>query len=155
MRIPGGERRPPRVRAVAIMLWWACAGAACAAAPRAGAQDIPGTPPRGWSIPEDSVEALFGRENLVIEHPRTSGPYPANLVMLRFRAGATPAHRARAVAAVRGTLVGGNGVYYFILVEARCADRPVWCAIDVLEPLPQVEEAHPYLYGTAPAASGR
>ncbi|HYW10656.1 MAG TPA: hypothetical protein VE871_01835 [Longimicrobium sp.] len=37
-------------------------------------------------------------------------------------------------------------------MEARCADRPVWCAIDILEPLPQVEEAHPYLYGgTAPA----
>ena len=149
------ERKTMRANRVVVAgLLWACAGGACAAAPRAGAQGIPDTPPVSWSIPDDSVEALFGRDNLVMVHERTSGPYPANLVMLRFRENATPAQRARAVAAVHGSLVGGNGVYYFVLVQAECADRPVWCAIDALEPLPQVEKAHPYLYGVAPASPG-
>lgn len=150
-------------RAVAAGLLWACAGAACAAAPRAGAPGIPDTPPVGWSIPDDSVQALFARANLVIVHERTSGPYPADLVRLAFRPGATRAQRAQAVAAVQGSVVGGNGVYYDVVVKARCADRPVWCAIDILAPLPQVEEAHPYLvndyspggYRRIEGASGR
>ena len=63
------------------------------------------------------------------------------------------AARASAVAAAQGSLVGGNGVFYFVRAAARCADWPVWCAIDVLEALPQVEQAHPYLVGgTNPTA---
>jgi hypothetical protein len=148
-----GAARMRANRAVAVSgLLWACAGGACASTPRVGAQSIPDRPPAGWSIPDDSVEVLFHRSNLVIVHERTSGPYPANLVLVAFRPGTTPAQRAQAVAAVQGSLVGGNRAYYILRVEARCAHRPVWCAIDILEPLPQVEEAHPYLYGgSAPA----
>lgn len=134
-------------------LLWACAGAACATAPRVNAQRIPDSPPASWTIPDDAVQALFDRSNLVVVHERTSGPYPANLVLVAFRPGTTAAQRAQAVETIQGTLVGGNGAYYFVRVETRCADRPVWCAIDLLQPLPQVEEAHPYLFGaTAPAA---
>ncbi|HEU4559030.1 MAG TPA: hypothetical protein VFS20_14315 [Longimicrobium sp.] len=139
----------------ALMLLCACAGAACAAARRARGQAIPDIPPRGWTIPQDSVDALFTRANLVFVHPRTSGPYPANLVIVAFRRRATPAQRQQAVAAVRGTVIGGDGVYYFIRVDGRCADHPVWCAIDILEPLPQVDEAHPLLWGGTTGMSAR
>jgi len=96
---------------------------------------------------EDSVDALFAFSNLVIVHPRTSGPYPSNVVLIAFRRGATRAQKRRAIDAVGGTLIGGNRAYYFVRVDGKCADRPVWCAIDRLEKLPQVEESHPYLYG--------
>lgn len=128
-----------------ILLAWA--GPDRAAAQRPSGQSVPDAPPPDWTIPEDSVDALFRFSNLVIVHPRTSGPYPANVVLIAFRPGATRAQKRRAINAVGGTLIGGDGAYYFIRVDAECADRPVWCAIDRLEKLPQVEEAHPYLYG--------
>ena len=126
---------------------WGCAFQGCASAQSAPRASIPPAPPRDWTIPADSVDALFQPSNLVVEHPRMSGRYPADLVMLFFRPGATAAQRRQAVEAVGGTLVGGDGAYWYVRVKTQCADRPVWCAVDVLEKLPQVEAAHPFMMG--------
>jgi hypothetical protein len=128
-----------------LLLAWT--GPGRAAAQRAPGPSIPDEPPPGWLIPEDSADALFEFSNLVIVHPRVSGPYPANVVLIAFRPGATRAQKRRAIDAVGGTLIGGDGVYYYIRVDRTCADRPVWCAIDILEKRREVEEAHPLLYG--------
>ena len=136
-----------RILSALTILLLACIDSDRAAAQRSSGRSVPDAPPPDWTIPDDSVDALFAFSNLVIVHPRTSGPYPANVVLIAFRRGATRAQKTRAIDAVGGTLIGGDGVYYFIRVDAECADRPVWCAIDKLEKLPQVEEAHPYLYG--------
>lgn len=128
------------LRTLAVLL-----AGACVFAGQAAGQDIPDAPPSEWLIPADSVDALFSRENAVIVHHRTSGPYPRNLVLIAFRNEATPAERGQAVHAVRGSLVGGNGVYYVVQVDGACGDDPVWCAIDILEKLPQVEESHPFI----------
>ncbi len=128
-----------------FLLAWAAPSHA--AAQRAPSRSIPDAPSPGWLIPQDSADALFEFSNLVIAHPRTSGPYPANVVLIAFRPGATRAQKRRAIDAAGGTLIGGDGVYYFIRVDAECADRPVWCAIDKLDKLPQVDEAHPLFTG--------
>lgn len=138
--------------AALVVAAWACA-AGCASAQNVRAESIPAVPPPGWTIPADSVSAVFQRSNLVSEHPRMSGVYPRDLVMLVFRPTATAAQRRRAVDAVGGTLVGGDGAYWFIRVKAPCADVPVWCAVDVLEKLPQVEAAHPFMLGGKPAGA--
>ncbi|HEX8830855.1 MAG TPA: hypothetical protein VF705_06805 [Longimicrobium sp.] len=133
--------------AVLAAVAWAGAAQACASAQSISRDSIPANPPVGWTIPGDSVDAMFQQSRLVIDHPRMSGPYPPDLVMLFFRPNATAAQRRRAVDAVGGTLVGGDGAYWFVRVKTRCADVPVWCAADILEKLPQVEAAHPFIMG--------
>lgn len=150
---PANEWRRCSSRALVLLLLGAPVASACASAQWSELPPVPDAPPRGWTIPADSVRLLFHPHNLVIVHERTSGPYPSDLVILRFRPDATAADRSRAVAAVRGSVVGGNGVYYYLRVQATCTDRPVWCAIDLLEPLPQVADVHPYLYGAGPAGA--
>ena len=123
----------------------ACSAQGCASSPfRRG---LPPHPPIGWTIPEASVDTMFARDNMVAEHPRMSGPYPVGLVLIAFRPAATPRQRRAAIDAVRGRVVGGDGAHWFVRVETACADIPVWCAVDVLEKLPQVEAAYPFMMG--------
>jgi len=136
-----------RILLALVFVLLACAGPDRASAQRASGPSIPDEPPRGWLIPRDSADALFEFSNLVIVHARTSGPYPANVVLVAFRPDATRAQKRRAIDAVGGTLIGGDGAHYYIRVDAECADRPVWCAIDILETLPQVEAVAPFLFG--------
>lgn len=115
-----------------------------------GAAILSADPPRGWTVSEDAVRAFYADENTVLSHPRMSGPYPANLVMVAFREGSSTAEVRRGIDEVGGVVVGGNGVHYFLHVEIggpACADLPVWCAIDLLERLPQVELANPLMTG--------
>jgi hypothetical protein len=99
---------------------------------------IPAAPPSGWIVDDDSVRAILSRERLVFVHPRMSGPYPPDVVLLRFTPVSTLAERRRAVELAGGTLVGGDGSHHYVLVGLECDDLPVWCAIDRLSELPQV-----------------
>jgi hypothetical protein len=114
-----------------------------------GEQQVTSAAPDGWLIPQDSVNQLFAQENLIVVHPRASGPYPRNVVLLAFTESASDAAKQAAVAQVGGTIIGGDGAYYFVKVSEGTA--PVWTAIDQLSALPQVEEALPYLFALDPS----
>ncbi|HET7230961.1 MAG TPA: S8 family serine peptidase, partial [Longimicrobium sp.] len=109
-----------------------------------GEQPVTSSAPDGWLIPQDSVNQLFAQENLILVHPRASGPYPRNVVLLAFSESASDAEKQAAVDQAGGTVIGGDGAYYFVKVAE--GTHPVWTAIDQLSGLPQVEEALPYLY---------
>ncbi|HEX8832229.1 MAG TPA: hypothetical protein VF705_13730, partial [Longimicrobium sp.] len=110
---------------------------------------VPAQPPFGWTIPADSVDAMFAFGNLLIQHPRMSGPYPRNLVMVAFAPGATADEKQAAIEQAGGKVVGGDGVYYFVKVSN--GTEPVWWASDKLSALSQVEAAHPFIMGGVPA----
>lgn len=114
----------------------------------AGEQPMGPRAPLDWIIPEDSVNKIFTETNLIYEHPRISGPYPRDLVMLFFAPGATEDEKRAAVDYVGGTVVGGNGAHYFVRVTNGA--EPVFTAIDKLKALPHVKQAIPYLVGIAP-----
>ncbi len=153
----GGAPRAARSRlrwiAALGAVAWACSAQACASAQSVSRGGIPPVPPSDWTIPQGSVDAIFQRPNLVAEHPRMSGVYPRDLVMLAFRPGTPVARMREAVDAVGGTVVGGDGAHYFVRVTTRCADVPVWCAIDILEKLPQTEAVYPFMSGGKPGGS--
>ncbi|MFL5540260.1 MAG: S8 family serine peptidase, partial [Longimicrobiaceae bacterium] len=110
---------------------------------------VPSAPPQDWTIPTDSVDAMFTLANLISEHPRMSGVYPRDLVMVAFTPDATADEKQAAIDQVEGRVVGGDGAYYFVQVSS--GDEPVWWAADKLTTLAQVEAAHPFVMGGVPA----
>jgi hypothetical protein len=132
-----------------------CAFVGCAAPPpvapapgRPAAEPwVPERAPRSWLLPADSVAALLAPDNLVVVHPRMSGPYPRDAVRVRFAEESTPAERREAVRSVGGRVVGGDLVYHYLLVHLPCADAPVWCAVDRLSAAAGVVEAAPLVMG--------
>jgi thermitase len=112
-----------------------------------GAQPVASTAPDGWLIPEDSVTPLFEQQNLIIAHPRMSGPYPRNLVLIAFKPEATADEKQAAVDQVGGTVVGGDGAHYYVHVTDGA--EPVWLAVDRLSGLPQIEHAVPYVFAVS------
>lgn len=109
-----------------------------------GEQPVTSSVPEAWLIPQDSVNALFAPGNLILVHPRSSGPYPRNVVLLAFTETASDAEKQAAVDQAGGTVIGGDGAFYFVKVAEGSV--PVWTAIDRLSSLPQVDEALPYLF---------
>jgi hypothetical protein len=116
---------------------------------------VPARPPSSWLIPSDSVDAILSGERLVFVHPRMSGPYPPELVLIHFAPGSALAARREAIRRVDGTVVGGDRSHYYVRVHLRCADAPVWCAIDRLAGLPQVLSAAPLDMGFGPLGNDR
>jgi len=108
-----------------------------------GEQQVPSAAPESWLLPDDSVDRFFAQENLIIEHPYMSGPYPRDLVAVTFDSTATLDEMQAAVAQVGGTLVGGDGAHYYVRVTD--GTEPVWTAIDKLSTLSQVAEALPVM----------
>lgn len=104
---------------------------------------VPATPPVGFLIPADSINALYSHPNLIYVHPRSSGPYPRAVVLLSFHKTASQAERQAAVDAVGGRVIGGDGVFYLVKVEDDPAAAKLWAAIDLLKTLPQVSFAGP------------
>jgi hypothetical protein len=113
----------------------------------AGEQPVASSAPDGWLIPEDSVTPLFEHQNLIITHPRMSGPYPRNVVAVAFDSTATDDEKQAAVDHVGGTVVGGDGAHYYVRVTDGA--EPVWLAVDRLSGLPQIEHAVPYMMGVS------
>jgi hypothetical protein len=111
----------------------------------AGKQPVTSVAPDGWLIPADSATQLFADANLIVDHPRMSGPYPRNLILLRFTPSATEDERQAAIDQAGGVVVGGNSAYYYVKVEDGA--EPVWTAIDRLKALPRVEQVMPYVMG--------
>ncbi|HEX8904269.1 MAG TPA: hypothetical protein VF771_05465, partial [Longimicrobiaceae bacterium] len=109
-----------------------------------GEQPVTSSAPESWLIPKDSVDKLFAQQNLILVHPRMSGPYPRNVVAISFDSAATGDEKQAAVDRIGGTLVGGDGVHYYVLVAG--GTEPVWPAIDQLRAMPQVEAALPLLF---------
>lgn len=111
---------------------------------------VPSRPPDMWLIPADSVVALHSDERVVFVHPRMSGPYPPDVVLILFSPGSALSERREAVRRIEGTVVAGDGSHYYVRVGLECADLPVWCAVDRLAGLPQVEYAAPLDMGYGP-----
>jgi hypothetical protein len=107
-----------------------------------GEVEIPSAPVNAWSIPSDSARALFAAPNLVMQHPRVSGPYPRHVVQVYFTAQSTPDQRQSAVDVVDGRVVGGDGLYYYVLLRNPSPDA-IWWAHDRLVGLPQVRDVQP------------
>ena len=107
----------------------------------AGEQPVASSAPETWLIPGDSVDQLFSRQNLILVHPRMSGPYPRNVVAVAFHPTATQEERQAAIDHVEGRVLGGDGAHYYVLVAQGA--EPVWRAVDQLGKLPQVEAASP------------
>jgi hypothetical protein len=114
-----------------------------------GERAVTSEAPDGWLIPQDSVDPMFASQNLIIDHPRMSGPYPRNVVAVAFDSLATDDEKQAAVDRTGGTLVGGDGVHYFVRVSDGA--EPVWTAVDRLSGLPRVEAAVPYIVGVSTA----
>jgi hypothetical protein len=104
---------------------------------------VPATPPEGFLVPIDSVRKLYTDPNLVINHPRLSGPYPRNLIVVLFRSLASQEERQAAVDAVSGQYLGGLRPLYYVQVASDSIGNALWSAIDKLKSLPQVEYAAP------------
>ena len=112
-----------------------------------GEQPVTSEAPEDWLISQDSVNQLFAHDNLIIVHPRMSGPYPRNLVLLAFDSTATDDEKQAAIDRINGTLIGGDGAHYYVKVAQ--GSEPVWSAIDQVAALPQVEDAYPLLFRSA------
>jgi hypothetical protein len=112
----------------------------------AGDAVVPDRAPNGWLVPPDSARRLFARENLIVHHPRVSGPYPRNLVQVYFDGEAPTAARQAAVGAVLGEVIGGDGLYHYVLLHVESVTDPVWWAHDRLRPLPQVVDVQPIFF---------
>jgi hypothetical protein len=105
---------------------------------------VPEVAPHGYLIPEDSVAALYAPRTAAMDHPRMSGPYPRNLVMVAFQRSATRDERQAAVDLIGGRVIGGLGnVFYYVLIEDDGTANPLWEAVDLLSALPAVSEAGP------------
>lgn len=100
-------------------------------------------PPRGFIISKDSLEALYAPDRIVYSHRRMSGRYPKALLLVGFQRSASVAQRRRAIELSEGRLIGGEGVFYWILVEDDGTADPLWRAIDRVSVLPYVTYAGP------------
>jgi hypothetical protein len=111
-------------------------------------------PPDGWLISADSVATLYSFRNLVLSHPRLSGPYPRAVVLVGFMPTATLEERRTAMERVQGRLVGGMGLNYVLVIDDDGTADPLWAAVDKLCTLPQVHHASPDIFtlGVVPAA---
>ena len=116
-----------------------------AAAP--GEPAVPETAPNGWLIPMDSVDVLYSLENTIVEHPRMSGPYPRNIVLLYFRPGSTMDERQAALESVNATVIGGDGFFYLAQLKDDGREELLWRALDRLATFPQIELADPDVRG--------
>jgi hypothetical protein len=103
---------------------------------------VPDLAPRGYVIPADSVAKLYAYPNAVWTHPRMSGPYPRNIIQLFFVPTATREDRQSAIDMVNGQVIGGGGVFYYVLVPTTTGNA-LWASIDRLAALPHVELAQP------------
>jgi hypothetical protein len=103
---------------------------------------VPEAAPRGWLIPADSVAKLYTYTNAVWTHPRSSGPYPRNIIMVFFVPAATREDRQSSIGMVDGQIIGGGGVFYYVLVPTATGDA-LWASIDRLAALPHVQLAGP------------
>jgi hypothetical protein len=119
--------------------------------PDGGVNPVPEVPPTGWLIPGDSVEKLYAFTNAIWTHPRLSGPYPRNIIEVFFTRSATREERQLALDMVDGRVIGGGGVYYYVLVPTATGDQ-LWASIDRLKALPYVTRAAPDILtqGTIP-----
>ena len=95
--------------------------------------------------PEEGIPwRYYSNDNLVFNHPRMSGPYPRNVVMIAFRDEATQEQKQAAIDAIGGEVIGGGwGGYYYVRIQDDGTAAPLWKAIDLLLALPQVEDAGP------------
>jgi hypothetical protein len=101
--------------------------------------------PTTFSISSDSLDALYAPGKLIYSHPRSSGPYPRGVLLLQFQLDATADEREAAINYVSGTSIGGDGIFYYILIADDGTGNPLWQAIDKLHALPQVRHAGPDL----------
>lgn len=127
-----------------------------ARAPETVHQEVPEVPPSGFLIPADSVAKLYAFTNAVWTHPRLSGPYPRNIIELFFVRSVTREERQSAVDMVDGRVIGGGGVFYYVLVPTATGDA-LWASIDRLRSLPYVRMAVPDILtqGTVPETAPR
>lgn len=101
------------------------------------------TVPTTFTISSDSLNALYAPGKLAYSHPRASGPYPRSVVLIRFQPNATADEREAAINKVGGNTIGGDGIFYYVLVPDDGSANPLWQAVDQLRALPQVKDADP------------
>lgn len=100
-------------------------------------------PPDTFTISHDSLEVLYSPAHLTGFRGSTSGRYPRALLLVNFHRDATVAERVAAIELSEGRLIGGNGLFYYIVVEDDERGDPLWRAIDRLSVLSQVRYAGP------------
>lgn len=111
---------------------------------RRASPSVPPAPPRvGFTIPADSVDKLYADSAMVYVHPRMSGPYPRNVLLVEFSDTASQEARESAVESISGEVIGGDGPFYYVLIADDGTATPLWEAIDRLRSLPQVVHAAP------------
>jgi hypothetical protein len=103
--------------------------------------DVPELPVR------EVLTEVYARSNLVYEHPRSTGPYPSDLVVLLFREDASIADKRRVIERIGGEVVGGSpigrgGFYYVRVVGDGTADA-LFEAMDLAASEPTVDLAGP------------
>jgi hypothetical protein len=102
-----------------------------------------GRVPSGFWISDDSLGALFRRDRVIYSHPRGSGGYPRDLLLVGFTASSTAAERRAAIDAVHGRVIGGDGSRYSVLIPDDPTGNGLWSAIDRLRSLRFVRYAGP------------
>lgn len=108
--------------------------------------EIPMHRPNGWLISPDSVASLYSFSKTVLSHPRLSGPYPRSIVLVGFQQDATREERQSAVNMIGGSVIGGLGRDYVVVIPDAGTAGPLWSAVDRLRALPQVHHASPDIF---------
>lgn len=150
MYVPLVHTKIPKLVAVTCLCF---AAGVLAAAPVQAQVQVPAQPERTLRITADSLERLYRFENLVFDHPRMSGPYPRNLLVVGFHPAATREERQAAIDLSGGEYIGGEGLMYYVLIRDDGTADPLWRAIDRLRLLSQVAVVHPEIFrlGVVPA----
>lgn len=97
----------------------------------------------------DSIPGwLFAPDSIIQDQPELAGRYVKNALSILFMPGATAAQRTRAIAMVKGRVVGGypeerfEGLYY-VKIPGPSTAQVILDAIDRLNELPYVAGATP------------
>jgi hypothetical protein len=93
--------------------------------------------------PEFIPEWHFRGKYRTCNSPAVTGCFSNNVLMVRFRPGATEAQREYALSLVRGEVVGGLPGMYLIRVPISDPRHDVFRAADLLRALDYVAYAHP------------
>lgn len=129
---------------VSGMISCAPPSAAHSTGPRVGHAVVP------LQAPDHQPQWISDQSNWVKNLRHISSRFVKDIVVVRFRAGASQAERQQAIDRIDGTVIGGmpfvsiEGVYY-VRIPPDSTNENVFKAIGVLNSLPQIQNALPYL----------
>ena len=132
------------IASASVMIGCAPQSAARSIGPRVGHAVVP------LHAPDHQPGWISDQTNWVRNVRHVSSRFVKDIVVLRFRAGTSQVDRQQAIDRIDGTVIGGmpfvgmEGVYY-VKIPSDSTNENVFTAIGVLDSMPQIQNALPYL----------